>query len=1076
MGRLIGIFVVVLAVVPLLGEPKSSKEERSKKALPLLWEENYVYIPYRDLSQVMGREMGVFVPKNFFDILLASFFRSKEKEQKKVSFGISEVTYELRAEEDVAFCKVSLGIEIPLSQWVEIPLGWKKGAMESWSASLPHYLIPRAQGYSLIIRGPGKAKVEGQLLFPLAKEKNITYLSFEGPGGARGEVKLSLPKEATFRSSSLPLREKKKGYLLFSLLPSGRVELSWFRQKKPVLPKEGQLEALLITQSYYREEGEKHRVHLFAEVFGGERDSLTIRYPKGYEFSWEEGGNLKGLEVRDRGSQREVVIRFRKKITRSYQCRFLLEKTYFQLPQKAFPPLVQVLKSRRNRMYFALYPEGELELFPKETKGWIRLNFTSISRWVKKPSPYVFFLSREKEPLSVEIRRKKPQITVVAYTLVYAGESQIGLEAKWNLKIQQAGVLFLDLALPSSLHSFQLREGEGELEVRKKEKEIQFLRILLPRKVKGFYSFTLSAFLKPPSPCALGEKAKKVLQHAKKCRRCSAWLLWKKNKTWTFPRLQLIGAKRESHFLAVATRKEFQLLEVESQGLVPEKKLLFPSPPLGFQIYATYRAISPQFLARFRLERKKAQVFWSLEGLLSLREKLWEFKGHYAVQIKNTGLSKLHLYLPAFLKRQEVRILGEEVRGVSLVDSKKGLWRVELKKPVLGTVYLSLHCAKDLGTMPLGKLFPFPSLSGYLKEGRMHPSYLAVKKEGNWYLYLVEKGLLDTDIRNLPERLRRTSPFKAYRILDKQYQLEGQALRLEYAPVVNLLVRHFHLDTVLGGQGNLHYQFFLAVQNNGRQFLPFHLPQKARSLLLEVNGRPILHPPKGRDAQEVLIPLLQKGEKPDPRQLILIRGRFEISGKKLSILGRKKIFPPYPKEVPITLFTWNLYLPKSYTYLDFGEKYISTQVVSHPLLWLREVLEGVQQDDQWEREIRKLKGEFQKLRGFFHSLTLLGREVKMYLPAASLDISPPPVSLVYVGKRTAAFLYFSLMVLTVLLSLWLGAWVSKSFVIFGGASLLLILTLFLSSALAVFTWAALLALFGTGAYWSAKTLWEKKGA
>ncbi|RME75190.1 MAG: hypothetical protein D6785_15105, partial [Planctomycetota bacterium] len=881
---------------------------------------------------------------------------------------------------------------------------------------------------------------------------------------------------------------KIKKKVLSSLVPgTGQIRLVW-KKKKKVLPiPKGQLEALNIVQSTYSLEGESHKVTLVFDVFGGRRGEFEVTYPESYEFTFLKGENLQQIPTPlKKGKKYTIKIRLKKPIQRSYTFQFQLERSFLKLPERTSPPLIEVVNARQTRGYFVLYSQGEAEAIPLAYDGLVRTSFDAISKWVSQSSPYVFFYTQkgtQKKPLRplYQLKRKQPEIEPHYGLMAYVDENQIGFKARIHLKIRKAKLLSFWVILPLGYEEPYITSRNGNMERVKEDPKGRGIiyEVVLNQGQRERALVEMEGKRKYPVQCAIGAKlkGKKWETHLATCPYCKEWKEFKDTKVLSMPYILIPKGIQPRGVLSLATRNKYNLFIQSKDGLIQEnlrgdELALVPSLPTGYQTYSQFRILKPHYKLKCKLVPKKPKVFITQNSLVSLKEGLFRVSHYLKLQVFDAPITELHFHLPKGYTKDDVRFDGKWIRAFQPPKKKEKFWTLSFQKEILGSYSLLIAYEKQIPNLPVGKLSPLPKVSMYVVEGKYYPSYIAVSKEDQVNLYFAEQNLQLTDVRNLPHFMQKEKPFQSYRLLDRKFRLEIQALKREYAPVLNAIVEHFHLDSAMGQDGTLQSQFFLVLKNNGRQYLPIQLPKGYTSLLLQVNGKPVLRPPKGKDeAREVLVPLLSSRRRKESTSLqtIYIRGRYTLEYPKFSYLfGSLKLVPPGVRDVPITLYTWNLYLPKSYTYLDFGDDFIYQKSYENPLLRLRRTLEGTGRYFVSKRGvINELKSHFRS--GFFKDIVLHGQLKELYLPGPKASGPIPSLKVPYLGKKTAAFLYL-LIFLTVLMGVYfLGNIlpISKFYLVFSLAGFLLFISLFFSHGWQSFFLAAFIALAVISLYWIA---------
>lgn len=1072
--------------------------EKETPKVPVL-ERNYIYIPYQNFSKVLENQpQGVFLPLSLFQELLASFYRVPQVVPQTTPFGyaLSQARYKAKVEEGILSVDLSLQLETFQKGWTRIPLLLPKTAITSFELGAPHYLLASRRGYSLLVQGPGKFMAKAKFFTKIQKKEKLRSISFQGPEVGMGTFEITVPgQNHTFTSDqSLFVRAlPKKDHTLLNLFlpPQGNFSLHWQEKKKEIPLPKGQIEALSIVQSNYSLEGEQHKVTLRFEVFGGTADTFNVKFPSSYEYSFIGGQFLSMIpDPQEDGKTKRLVLKLNRPIKKEYTFQFQLEQRYLKLPTRVSPPEIQVEGARQIRGYLVLYSSGEAEATPFQYKGFTRTSFQPLQNLVSPSSPYVFFYThlgtqKGEAQLIYKLAKKKPEIEPQLGLLAQLEENRLRLQGRIYLKIRKARLLSFQISLPRGYDNPYIMSENGTIEKLGPNAQTggTNFEIVLNKAADAAALVELEAHRPYPAPCAAGKtleekKDPTYKKHLEGCADCKEWAEYQETKALPLPWMVVLEGVQPKGFLSVAARSKYNLEVTRLSSLLrdtpsEEEGRTLPAPAGTGKVYSTYRILKFPYSLHCRLIPKDPKVFVSVNSLITLKERLFQIHTTLKYKIFDAGITQVTFRLPSSFKAEDIRVEGDFIRSSLPPKGKEKDWKVVFQKEILGEYHLKIFYEREIQSLPLGKLSSLPTFEVEAREGKYHPSYLALAKEGNVNFYFVEKNLKEMDVAGLPEFLKKEKPFRAYEILGRDFSLKTQAMKLEYAPVLNTVVEHFHLDGVLNRDGTFQNQFYLTVKNNGRQYLNLKLPKGFQSLLVEVEGRPLLRPPRGKTPEDVLINILNLPSSQQQRvqDRIRIRGRYTLQGSKLGLKGLEKLSPPNLGGVPITLYTWDLYLPRGYSYREFGEDYVHSSNPKALLGYLQRLVGGEASfTSNQQGKVYQLKSQFAQSSGFFQNIVLDGQRFSFYLPGpqASDTKGLPPLPVSYLGKKTTYFLYFLSLLLTAFFTLLLVRFLPfrKTSILTGEGVFVVLISLVLSTGYQGFLLASLLALAGCGLFWT----------
>jgi hypothetical protein len=173
--------------------------------------------------------------------------------------------------------------------------------------------------------------------------------------------------------------------------------------------------------------------------------------------------------------------------------------------------------------------------------------------------------------------------------------------------------------------------------------------------------------------------------------------------------------------------------------------------------------------------------------------------------------------------------------------------------------------------------------------------------------------LLRIDARELPDWARSPAegtPVLSFRYLRPGWQLPLEVQRFESAAVLQGLVDHARLRTVLADDGQQMTQMELTIRNKGRQSLALSLPSELHVWSAFVDGRPVRPTRRG----EVLLLPLEHSENADAPVVVELIYVGPVKFPRTA--GPVELVSPR-FDLPLKDALWEVFLPPDYGYSRF---------------------------------------------------------------------------------------------------------------------------------------------------------------
>ncbi len=652
------------------------------------------------------------------------------------------------------------------------------------------------------------------------------------------------------------------------------------------------------------------RATLDYQVSQGELRQVRVSLPAGHRLLRVEGESIRTWLPTGEDGQAILNVELLKGISPNYHLLLELEK-----PLEALPALVRLavphaLDVKRESGLLAIRGAEELSL-AIDGPDLQRVDAGEFAR-VSGASPEgiasVFRFLKPDFALAVRCEAIQPQVEAVVRNAFQLGFEQDNLAAAVEYNIKKAGAFSLKLALPKG---FRLERVQGAQVLQwagREEPGGRVAEVALKERVLGACRLRLDlvqAHKEVPPTLAL---------------------------EGVFP----LGAAKVTGFLSVAAEQGLAVKADTFEGLTEIPAASLPvmegvANPLSnaapVQQRALPQAVNPVLAAagstlayKFLVDQPGAPAAWKLNlataqvepwvraeiaHTLTFTETLVSGRAAVRFEIANAPVQEFQLRIPTNFAN--VDITGPNLRRR---DQDGSLWRIELQGKVRGLCQLNVTWEQ-----------PRPARSGAWEFGGLETA--GTERESGTVALVARPPLLVTagsatdllrvDARELPDWAGPPDPATvlAYRYLRPGYRLGLEVKRFEEAEVLQALVDHARLTTVVADDGQLMTSMILAVRNNGRQFLEVELPPGATNWSAFVAGQPVR---PSRRGSRLLLPLERSSASGGP---VAVELMFVGTNRFPRTRGTVTLATPR-LDVPLKNAEWQLDLPAHYRYADFA--------------------------------------------------------------------------------------------------------------------------------------------------------------
>jgi type II secretory pathway pseudopilin PulG len=801
---------------------------------------------------------------------------------------------------EVAVFELTLNLVSARSnQWVT--LFGPEVALQSFQAQPANVQLLREDG-TVAVRLPdaGKTTLTLKLVIKLEGTVSEQRLHFGLPAALasrfvlninEAEAEVDFPSAVSWQRSQEGNRTRVEAVLG----AQSQVDLRW----RPKVKRTEEIAAAVFCQSASRVtvgEGVVHVRSLYDyQITQGELRQARLQLPEGHRLLHVQGEGIRSW------NQEGPVLRveLQKGVSTTYHLVVETEKTLDALPATVRIDVPQALDVKRASGLIALRATEELGL-SCESQELQRVDADEFGRAYGEKVEGIVGAYRFLKPafnLSARVDPLRPQIegTVVHY--LQLGYTDIRLAARLNYQIKRAGVFSLSCLLPQG-HRILAVTGEHVAQWTEKTSDRRrVLEILLKEKVSG--------------SCSIGIDLEQNLTELP--------------QTWQVPGVHPLDVAKLTGFVLVSAEPGLALKTVSFEGLTevpvqslqelvqsnPSTNKFKSTPTLAFKYLPTDAPSSnappanlPWTLALTVDPMEswvRAEVFHSWR----VTEHLIHGKAVVKYEIANAPVQEFRLKIPKAFNNVELNGLNIRRR-----DQEGETNRVTTQSKVRGNYELTLTWTQPCTIR--SNLIEIAALEVLGVERETGALAIAARAP----LQVIERkatGLQRIDTQDLPAWARPFDPATvlAYRYVRPGYQLSVVAQRFAEAEVLEALIDHARLTTVIADDGQVMTEMALAVRNNGRQFLELQLPKDTRVWSAFVDSQPVRLNQQG---DRLLVPL-DKTRTDDgtiPVELVYA-GTCRFPKTK----GRVELQSP-ALDVPLKNARWELYLPADYQYAKFG--------------------------------------------------------------------------------------------------------------------------------------------------------------
>ena len=986
---------LLLAIATLLSAPALAQETPER-----------VYVPIEEFDQIFDAEKGgVFVPYADLRRLIERANRGKATKQPDArpepppaDYVLVGASFRGEAGERVARFSATFDVEVLRDDaWVVVPIGLGKASLESISATGGKAVVgPLSQlvqhvpadrrpasltGYGIVVKGAGRVRTTASFAVPVSSKPGESSFGLDLPRAALTQFRVRLPQSGikvavenalATEEQVLSAEDRTEVRAYFGNAATARVK--W--NPKPKEVEGAKLEPMLFAHtetSLLLQEGVlKAASRIRYDILQAPCGEFRVRFPQGYRLLSAQGQNIsQHPQPRAVDGEQEIVIRLHEKADKgegAYELLLRLERNLGDGVDAVAFPRIRTVGTEREDGVLAARASEFVDMDPRGVRGMAQIDVKQLPQRLAKDlswlprrrgkrtlppagrPPQVFRYLRQPWSLELQTRPIVAEVKGKVFSLATVRDDEVELRSQIVYEVRKRGIFSVRLRVPRGFNLMPWTDDfvkDHQLSDDPEDEGSSLLEVeFLSQRPEGSFRLHLAGSV---------ERAEKQPETGE--------------VPLVLPRVDLLDVQEEKGFLGVAGQTHLKLTyDKDDSG----KKLLPLAVRRLFQQGFPYRAGAGEELtfglkyswdndvaAHFNVKKKESKLTAKVETLVDAQEDLVKVKSAIRCKVEHAGVEQVRLSLPANLANEK----DIKFEGPGLIKDKqvkvegdKATWTIALQGKRLGEFVI--RCEYDIkledfqaGQQRSVELAELSVLDCFSETGD-----IALKKHEN--LVISESQMVSLEKRDkqdLPQALRQQDPIHAYRYVSHPHTLALALTKYDFQAPLGILVKHLHLDEVVGHDGMLKVEAWLAVQNNAEQFLTVLLPPGAVMKGLNVDG---LNedwsegtPVDGRPSLQVHLGEVTKTRKQDP---FLVRLRYDLQAQELGRAGTRELsglrFPlAGDKQVPVARLTRNLYLPEGYAYLEFDTD--ATKHFDETSLWesLKEALGVRTGRDRYQR-------------------------------------------------------------------------------------------------------------------------------
>lgn len=923
-----------------------------------------IYIPYKDLKDVLDKPDGVFMPYDEFEALWRRANAKPAAPEADVAAVVYDVAYTGEALDSLASFTANLKIRTFRKGWVSVPLPFN--GISLTSATLngePALLATDGGGYRLLIEQAPEGETDYTLAVafevPMTTDQAQQWQSvgFRIPQAAVSHLTFSVSRPSLqFRITprlavEQPGQSEDGKTTVQTFLGSGdALSIQW----KTEVTREEEDAVVSAVQStrYTLSEGVVTLESQFdLTAIQGQFATVEVDLPDTFNLRTPDRGDWKAFElVEPTAGDRHLRVTLHQPVTR-YQLTITMQRVVADITAETAAALPRLTSVNQERGFIAVYLDDTLAVKVGDARGLTQANVNELPAFCRKGNqqPRAFqFLVPNDVALPFTITRKLPEITAWVNHLVQIDEAQATYRATFAITVDKAGIFQTRIALPDDYVVVECGpigsvvktyreimddpDGDGPLPARR------LLEVELTQMRLGRFDLTL-LLQRPISETLPAQKDNAPLQ-------------------LTMPIARLLGTQQERGHVGIAlkdtlngdatdvvTLKPLGVAQLFTTGVAVARE--YPLT-IGYQYLSTAREVDGEkttadqtpVSATLSLALKDAQITAEVVAHTTITDSAIFRNVYIFFTVTYAGVDSFRLRIRN--AESDVRVDGQHVQQQPTPvndpdDATAKLYTIKTSEKIRGQWVLHLHWrdatksekpnTQEALAFPVVSVLDVQDEFGTLLIAKKPTIHLGDPTTSNVTVVDPAEQEVQNAVAKVEALLRESpafiggsepiAPTLAYRYQAHPYEVALKLVRREFSELYAVVVQRLHLEVSVTAEYTANVVALVAFQARNQQSLSLTLPTGATKIRVQQGSRDIQWQ-KGATPEEVRIPLEGGGG-----DVTLFRAihysvscipEGEAADAKFGLAGEFTLDPPTFGDAPVNEVTWNLTLPSRFRY------------------------------------------------------------------------------------------------------------------------------------------------------------------
>ncbi len=487
--------------------------------------------------------------------------------------------------------------------------------------------------------------------------------------------------------------------------------------------------------------------------------------------------------------------------------------------------------------------------------------------------------------LTLQVAPVMPEVRVVSSQELTLGSERILLSAVLNANITRSGIFKLSFKVPDGMEVESLTGSSlshWTESVNEEEDKQRTVTLHLNGRTLGMQKFALSLTGPPAKIGSQGE--------------------------WLVPRLLLNEAVRQSGQLIVMPEKGIRVRAIKRNNV--SRLNAQSNQTINARVKESgglaFRILQSDWSLTLGIEKLEAWITASVLHEVTLREGQTRTRLSAIYQIEHASVKSIRINLPGLSPEEArtVRASGAAVKGITQLDEKGGLWEIQFRRGILGSVPVQIEYQrsadrqKKVSEQIQPAIFPQTKRLAY---------FMAIRTTGRLDMQPGKpaRGWRRADWSAVSSKLRNPAdtsmPDLCYRLSEPEGALTVSLKRHQMADTLKLRVSGGNMMTIFSPIGESLTSVSLSARVLEKTTLRITLPENAQLYNVRVNDASVT---VVREGDTHLFHVSPRSFDNDEADISLVYSSLS-DGKDIQLAA-----PSF--NVPIESLTWDVLVPEGY--------------------------------------------------------------------------------------------------------------------------------------------------------------------